>query len=155
MKHFNLLGDMTILEKQGEDIGTVLRPPSPFRQLLGITVRSMADGRAVVELPHSEIVGNAHGTVHGGAIATLADVAVAMAAASVSPFGLGVLTVSMTTSFLNLGRGLLTAKANVLSAGKSLVNVETTVTDATGLPVAKALATLKFIRPKKAEVPEN
>src|SRR3712207_6367632 len=56
-----------------------LVPTSPYCALLGLSIVELGDGRAVLALPFKDDVITVGRTVHGGAIASLADTA-AMAA---------------------------------------------------------------------------
>jgi len=50
-----------------------------FERLLGIQVLKLEDGRALLKLPFRRRFTNPHGSLHGGAIAALADTAAANA----------------------------------------------------------------------------
>lgn len=86
-------------------------------------------------------------TVHGGAIATLADTA-AMAAAwadDVVPEKSGGATASLAVNYVSAANAAdLTAVGQVVRRGKRLSNIEVTVCDSAGQVVAKALATYNF-----------
>jgi uncharacterized protein (TIGR00369 family) len=84
--------------------------------------------------------------VHGGAIATLADVAVMAASwgGAEVPEQLKGATVSLATTYLNAARGEdLVADARVLRRGAQLVFVECDVLAPGDRPVAKVLGTYK------------
>lgn len=84
--------------------------------------------------------------VHGGAIATLADVTVMAAAwcGAEAPPDLGGVTVSMTLDFMAPARATdVIGVGRVLRRGRSLVDCEAEIVDAQGQLVAKALATYK------------
>lgn len=82
---------------------------------------------------------NPHGTVHGGLIATMLDVAMGGAVAETG--GESPVTVSLTVTYLEPGRpGRLEARANVRKRGKRLLVVEGEVVQ-DGDVVADALAT--------------
>jgi uncharacterized protein (TIGR00369 family) len=84
--------------------------------------------------------------VHGGAIATLADLTV-MAAAWCgvdAPAELRGVTVSMTLDFMAPARATdVIGVGRVLRRGRSLTNCEAEIVDPRGNLVAKALATYK------------
>ena len=82
---------------------------------------------------------NPHGTVHGGLLATMLDVAMGGAVAETG--GERPVTVSLTVTYLEPGRpGRLEARANVRKRGKRLIVVEGEVVQ-DGDVVADALAT--------------
>ena len=85
--------------------------------------------------------------VHGGAIATLADLTVMAAAwcgAEASPELRGV-TVSMTVDFMAPARGTdVIGVGRALRRGRSLVNCEAEIVDPQGRLIAKALAIYKI-----------
>ncbi|MCW2776551.1 MAG: thioesterase superfamily protein [Frankiales bacterium] len=82
---------------------------------------------------------NPHGSVHGGLIATMLDVAMGEAVAETG--GESPVTVSLTVTYLEPGRpGRLEARATVRKRGKRLLVVEGEVVQ-DGDVVADALAT--------------
>ena len=85
--------------------------------------------------------------VHGGAIATLADLTVMAAAwcGAQAPESLRGVTVSMALDYLAPARATdLIGEGRVLRRGKSLVNCEADVLRADGERVAKAIATYEL-----------
>jgi uncharacterized protein (TIGR00369 family) len=82
---------------------------------------------------------------HGGAVMTLLDVTMAMAARSVAK-DLGVVTIEMKTSFMQPSHGHLTAKGRLLHRTATLAFVEATVFDAHGKTCAHATGTFKYLR---------
>src|SRR3954463_4368471 len=92
----------------GEQIMREFVPSSPFAALLGIRVRDLGDGRAELELPYRAELATIADTVHGGAIATLADTA-AMAAAwsgAEVPERVQGSTVSLALQYARAARGV-------------------------------------------------
>jgi uncharacterized protein (TIGR00369 family) len=84
--------------------------------------------------------------VHGGAIATLADLTVMTAAwcGADAPPELRGVTVSMTLDFMAPARATdVIGVGRVLRRGRSLTNCEAEIVDPQGRLVAKALATYK------------
>ncbi len=111
-----------------------------FRELVGLDVEPVGDGRARVRLMAREQHLNPHGTVHGGVLATIADVAAGEAIAAGSPDGLGV-TIELKVTFLKPGRkGELVAEAAVIKRGKQITVVVTEVSQAGDL-IAHAIGT--------------
>jgi uncharacterized protein (TIGR00369 family) len=122
----------------------------PFYKLIGVTVLEAADGASLVRLEPTAETANVRGDVHGGALATMLDAALANAARSVTAAGSGVATVNLSINYLAPGQGTLIARGRVVRAGRSLVSAEATVTDAAGAAVAQAIGTLRVIAPKGA-----
>jgi uncharacterized protein (TIGR00369 family) len=73
---------------------------APFEDLLGIVIESAADGRAVLTFPFNLKLAQGGGVMHGGALTTLADTAVAMAIKSLLPEGTIFATTDLTMKFL-------------------------------------------------------
>jgi uncharacterized protein (TIGR00369 family) len=125
---------------------------SPFGRLLGMVGEAVEPDRVRVRLPYREAVTPIGDTVHGGAIASLVDVAATAAcwaSPTVDPSARGT-TIGFTVNYLNAGRGQdLIATAEVVQRGKSIVICEVSVRGsdghaATGLLVARALVTYKL-----------
>ena len=105
-----------------------------FREHVELQVST---GKVVVDADERHL--NPHGTVHGGVLATMIDVAMGSAVAEGTD-GTPV-TVSLTVTYLEPGRpGRLEATAQVRKRGKRLTMVEAEVTQ-DGDVVADALAT--------------
>lgn len=84
------------------EIITQFVPNSPLCQHLGITLTEIGDDRAVLHMPFKSELATMGQTVHGGAIATLADTA-AMAAAwadDVVPEKFGGATASLAVNYV-------------------------------------------------------
>ncbi len=112
-----------------------------FRDLLGIQREEAEDGHSVVVLDIGEQHLNPHGTLHGGALATLVDIAcgeAAMAAGGEHP-----VTIEMKLTYLEPGRpdgGPVRARAQVRKKGKRITVIEAEVTQGDDVLVL-ALAT--------------
>ena len=89
-------------------------------------------GKAIMPLDTRQC--NGAGIAHGGAIFSLADIALALAA---NADGRLSLTLNASISFLNPGQnGPLTAEATEISASSKVAHYEIVVTDALGKPIA-------------------
>ena len=94
-------------------------------------------GRVVIDAVDEHL--NPHGTVHGGVLATMIDVAMGTAVATTG--GDSPVTVSLTVTYLEPGKpGRLVATAKVRKRGKRLIVVEGQVEQGEDV-VADALAT--------------
>jgi len=135
-------------EKQpsGADLVRAFVEHSPFARVLKLEVGEIEPDRAELSLPFDESVATYGDVVHGGALASLIDVAATAAAWSAaeitdSPRGA---TVSMTVDYLRVARGKrLTANARVTRRGSSLCFCDVDVHDPDGELVAKGLVTYK------------
>jgi acyl-CoA thioesterase len=82
---------------------------------LGMETLSIGEGEAVVRMP-TEGMTNALGTVHGGAIFSLADQAFALAANS---YGEPTVALTATISYLRPAKGELVARARRIGENRS------------------------------------
>ena len=115
-----------------------------FREHVALQIEPQDDGRSRVVLEAGDEHLNPHGSVHGGVIATMIDVAMGTAVASGG--GQSPVTVSLTVTYLEPGRpGRLEASARMRKRGKRLTVVEAEVLQE-GDVVADALATFA-VRP--------
>ncbi|WP_264843272.1 PaaI family thioesterase [Caldinitratiruptor microaerophilus] len=121
-------------------------PRNPFRELIGAQVLRVERGRAVVRMPADDRLHNSAATVHGGAICTLADAAIATALRSALMPGDLASTIEMKVNFLAPARGDLDAHARAIHVGGATAVGEADVLDAEGRLVAKAIATFHVRR---------
>ncbi len=116
----------------------------PFVSHLKILTETLGEGSARLSLPIDPHLTNSIGTVHGGVIMSLLDVALCTAARTLHPDSLGVITIDMSTSFIGGGGGArLLAEARVLKNGRSMIFVEGEAKNEDGSLVAKAMATVR------------
>jgi uncharacterized protein (TIGR00369 family) len=116
----------------------------PFVSHLKILTETLGEGSARLSLPIEPHLTNSIGTVHGGVIMSLLDVALCTAARTLHPDSLGVITIDMSTSFIGGGSGArLLAEARVLKNGRSMIFVEGEAKNEDGSLVAKAIATVR------------
>ena len=122
------------------------RPPAPgagFNERVGISGGDGADGAATVTLTAGREHLNPAGTVHGGAIATLIDVVMGFAVASVFDGDERPVTIEMKVDYLEAGQvGELVAESRVSRRGRRFMVVHADVTQReTGETVAEAMGT--------------
>jgi uncharacterized protein (TIGR00369 family) len=116
----------------------------PLHKLLGLDYDSPAeaDGTAVVRMPVRDEAFGSRGNLHGGAIATMVDVACAMAAARNSGFEPGknsLVTADMHVRYLGRPKGdHVRAEARVVRVGRQLIVVECKVLDDEDRVIASA-----------------
>jgi uncharacterized protein (TIGR00369 family) len=122
----------------------------PFLQHLKIVTEALADGTARLALPVEPHLTNSLGTVHGGVILSLLDVALCTAARTLHPESIGVITIDLSASFIGGGKGArLLAEARVLRDARSLSFVEGEARNEDGSLVAKAIGTVRVRFPEK------
>lgn len=120
---------------------------SPLGALLGLRLESAEVDRVRVRLPFRPEVTTLGDLVHGGAIATLVDVAATAAAWSGADLATsrGGTTIGFTVNFLAAARGQdLVATAVVVQRGRTISVCEVSVEGADGTSVARALVTYKL-----------
>ena len=116
----------------------------PFLNHLKIVTDSLGEGQARLSLPIEPHLTNSLGTVHGGVIMSLLDVALCTAARTLHPESIGVITIDMSTSFIGGATGpRLMAEARVLKDGRSMSFVEGEARNPDGSLVAKVIATVR------------
>jgi uncharacterized protein (TIGR00369 family) len=116
----------------------------PFIQHLKIQTEELGQGSARLSVPVARELTNSLGTVHGGVIMSLLDVAVCTAARTLHPESIGVITIDLSVSFIGGGTGQrLYADARVLRDGRSMSFVEGEAKNEDGSLVAKAIATVR------------
>jgi uncharacterized protein (TIGR00369 family) len=116
----------------------------PYIQHLKITTEALGEGSARLSLPVEPHLTNSLGTVHGGVIMSLLDVALCTAARTLHPDSIGVITIDLSTSFIGGASGKrLYADARVLRDGRSMSFVEGEARNEDGSLVAKAIATVR------------
>ena len=133
--------------RSGLEVIAEFLPHSPFVVKLGIVADQLAEDEARLRLPWDAANTTVGDMVHGGAIATLADLTVMAAAwcgAEAPPEFRGV-TVSMTVDFMAPARATdVIGVGRALRRGRSLVNCEAEIVDPDGRLLAKALAVYKL-----------
>jgi uncharacterized protein (TIGR00369 family) len=126
--------------------------PPPIARTLGFTLVSLAPGHAVVEYEVDlDQHANPMGTLHGGIVCDLADLAMGVVYGGTLQEGESMTTVELALNFLRpVWRGTLTANARLVSAGHTVGLVECDVTDENGRLVARAKSTLMTLRGARA-----
>ncbi|RFZ05021.1 hypothetical protein DSM43518_04089 [Mycobacterium marinum] len=130
----------------GRDVIAQFLPQSPFVTKLGIVAAHLGADEVRLRLPWDPSNVTIGDMVHGGAIATLADLTVMAAAwcSGQAPPELRGVTVSLALDFMAPARATdVIGVGRVLRRGRSLVNCEAEIVDPEGTLLAKALATYK------------
>lgn len=120
---------------------------NPLHRRMGLEVVQRVP-HAVVTMPMSEEVqGPAPGTLHGGMIATLADVTCALALWGTYEEGAEVpVTTDMHVRYYRQPRAApITAEAHVVHRGRRILSVECGITDGEDRQLARATATYMVV----------
>lgn len=132
--------------RTGAEVIAQFIPASPFAAKLGIVAEVLDGDEVRLRMPFDDTNVTLGDMVHGGAIATLADITV-MAAAWANaevPDSLRGVTTSLSLQFLAPARATdLIGVGRVLRQGKTLVNCDVDIVTPDGEAVAKAIATYK------------
>jgi uncharacterized protein (TIGR00369 family) len=125
-----------------------IRQLVPFAAALGVEVIARRPDEVRARVAWSPERCTTAGILHGGVIMSLADTTGATCAFQNLPDGAaGTTTIESKTNFLRAVRnGYAEAVSRPLHAGRTVVVVETDVTDADGRPVAKVLQTQAVLR---------
>lgn len=116
-----------------------------------MTLTSSGDGRAVVEMDATERHANPMGTLHGGVLCDLADLAMGAAYASRLAEGETFTTLELKINFLKpVWNAHLVATGRVVRSGRTVGMAECDVTDQTGALVARASCTCLTLRESQA-----
>ena len=122
----------------------------PFVSHLQILTDALGEGSARLSLPIVPHLTNSLGTVHGGVIMSLLDVALCTAARTLHPDSVGVVTIDMSVSFIGGGSGArLVAEARVLKDARTMSFVEAEARNEDGSLVAKAISTVRVRQKEK------
>ena len=115
--------------------------------MLGLKIESAADGAALVRMPFDLRLLNEGGRtapIHGGAIASLADVAACAAVWSLAET-VRTATISITVNYTGFAvNSDLTARARVKRTGKRIASLSVEIADASDALIADALVTYKI-----------
>jgi uncharacterized protein (TIGR00369 family) len=127
-------------------------PSPPIAHLIGFRPVSAEPGRAVFELDTDlQRHANPMGTVHGGVLCDLADIAMGFAYASTLDENETFTTLELKINFLRpVWQTRLSATASVVQRGRTIGLVECDVSDAGGRLVARASSTCMTLRDDQA-----
>jgi len=131
---------------------------SPFGRLVDLQSVVVEPDRVRLRLPYRDEITTIANMVHGGAIASLIDVAATAACWSHPDVTLEARgsTVALTVHYLAPALGCdLIAEARVTKRGGSLCVCDVEVQSDQGEVVARALVTYRLAMPKRAAVPET
>lgn len=123
----------------------------PVAKLIGMRVVSFDEGVALLELDADGRHANTMGTVHGGVLCDLADLAMGVACYSTLEEGESFTTIELKVNFTKpVWSGRLTARGEVKKAGRKVVLLQCDVRDEGGSLVAFATSTCLVLRGEAA-----
>jgi len=126
-------------------------PPPPIAALLGLAIAQVELGRSVLELVAGARHANPMGTLHGGVLCDLADLAMGIAFATTLEDSESFTTLDLTTKFVKpIWEARLRATAQVVKRTRTLGLVECEITDERGSLVAKAYSSCMVLRGQDA-----
>ena len=121
------------------------KPKAPFERYLGIKIIETKDGYAKVKMPYREEFTNPQGLIHGGAIASLADTAMAVAIFS-KYLHSSFYTVKLEIKFRSPSkRGEIFAEANIVNKRGKFIFGRVEVKDDKGKLLAQVSTTFCLI----------
>ena len=123
----------------------------PFGEYVGIEPLEQGDGFVRTALEIKPELMNSWGVAHGGAVMTLLDLTLGMAARSVDMRSNGSITVELKVNFIKAATGRINAEGRATRCGKSLVFCEGEVFDANDDVCAKATGTFMLLLPRNQE----
>jgi acyl-CoA thioesterase len=134
--------DLEITPEKEEAIRRRLIDSNSFPRMLGFTLDLLQARRAVLSVEVGEKLLQLQGVMHGGAIASLVDTAVALAIAGISEPGDRFTTVELKVNYLSpIKGGRAIADARLIKTGRRIIVADCDVTDSSGKLAAKALVT--------------
>jgi len=122
---------------------------APFERYLGMQIEEASNGLAVLSMPFLVKLAQGKGLMHGGAITSLADTAVAMAIKSTLPEGTHFATIELSLSFhAPVRSGIVRAVATIVERDERTIKGMAEVFDEHGKKTATFHSTFKLKRPK-------
>jgi uncharacterized protein (TIGR00369 family) len=119
----------------------------PIAQLIGMRALAFDEGSTVMELDADGRHANPMGTLHGGVLCDLADLAMGVACYSTLGAGESFTSLELKINFLKpVWTGRLTARARVKKGGRTTALLECEVFDEKGSLVAFATSTCMILR---------
>lgn len=126
-------------------------PPPPIARLIGFDLISVKPGEGVVEFQATEAHANPMGTLHGGVLCDIADIAMGVAYSSNLDEGESFTTLELKINFLKpVWKARLIAVGRVVKQGRTVGMVECDITDDKGSLVARAMSTCMTLRGEQA-----
>jgi uncharacterized protein (TIGR00369 family) len=145
---------MAAATKRSVPLRNFLRLNIPYWSTIGMEVLSTEVGGATVRIRYDSGLLNSNGVVHGGAVFSAADAAIAVALLSLLKGGERIATIEMKINFVKaVEEEDVMAEARILHRGSRTAVGEATVRDSAGNLAAKALATYAIALPRSKDLP--
>lgn len=117
---------------------------APFEKLLGMNIESLDNGKSVLSMGYRVELSQTAGLLHGGAIASLADTAVATAMKTLFPPSVRFGTIELKMSYLKpVKSGIITASAHVIKVNDHTYNGVVNVSGSEGEIIASGETVFK------------
>ena len=117
----------------------------PFVYHLGFELVKFEGGESQIDYEAKPEHLNSFQVTHGGAVMTLMDVTMAVAARSVEKT-MGVVTIEMKTTFMQPCRGKLSGKGRLMHRTATMAFTEATIYDSEGRACAHSTGTFKYVK---------
>ncbi|MCD6093616.1 MAG: PaaI family thioesterase [Candidatus Omnitrophica bacterium] len=119
----------------------IKKPKAPFEKYLRIKIIKAKDGYAKLKMPYRKELTNPHGSIHGGAIASLGDTAMAVAISS-KYLHSSFYTVKLEVKFkAPVNKGEIFAEADIVNKRGKFIFGRVEIKDNEDKLLAQALAT--------------
>ncbi|HEY3307006.1 MAG TPA: PaaI family thioesterase [Desulfuromonadaceae bacterium] len=129
---------------------------APFEEFLGMNIKEAANGKAVLSMPFRAGLCQGMGLMHGGAVTSLADTALAIAIKTMLPEGTHFATINMGLTFhAPVKWGTVTAIAQVTDRSDRDIAGEVEVITEEGIKAATFKATFRIRRPRNTVEPAS
>jgi uncharacterized protein (TIGR00369 family) len=127
-------------------------PPPPIAVLIGFRMTAIEPGRSRFELDADARHHNPMGTLHGGVLCDIADIAMGSAYAATLEEGESFTTLELKINFLRPVRASrLVAEGNLVQRGRTVGMVECAIRDEQGRLIARATSTCLTLRGEQAQ----
>jgi uncharacterized protein (TIGR00369 family) len=122
---------------------------NPIIDHFDLEVVSYGDGKSVLRFPYKNAFTQYQGAVQGGIIAAYADAAIAVAMISIIPEGRDMVTTDLHVQYLRpVVSGPITARADVVHRGNTLLLGTAVVENKEGAICARCSATYMIVSPR-------
>jgi uncharacterized protein (TIGR00369 family) len=138
------------IERAKKWISGELHPP-PIAQLIGFRPIAFDNGEVTLEFEATEKHSNPMGTLHGGVLCDVADLAMGMAFAASLEEDESFTTLELKINFFRpVFKEKILARAKIVKRGKSVGMVECDIKNETGSLVARVSSTCMVLRGQQA-----
>jgi acyl-CoA thioesterase len=123
---------------------------APFEEYLGMRIDEACEGRATLSMPFRAVHCQGAGLMHGGAVVSLADTALAIAIKTLLPEGTHFATVDMSLKFhAPVNWGIVKAIASVTDRSEKDIRGEVVVLTEDGVKAATFQAIFRIKRARR------